>query len=133
MAHGHGGRRPGAGRPPGSRDKVNRFTPARHLQLEVTEFLKTTDAAVFAGDSLELAISIYKNENLPLGMRLHAVALALPFERPRLVATASVHKTVDGGSEAEFGRIFSEIEKRLALAPPGAREQVIDMLREGEE
>ena len=133
MAGNHGGRRLGAGRPHGSRDKVNRFTPARQLQAEVAEFLKTNDSAIFAGDSLDLAISIYKNENLPLGMRLHALSLALPFERPRLVATASVHKTVDGGSDAEFGRIFAAIEAKLALAPPERRAEVIDMLREDEE
>jgi hypothetical protein len=131
MANGHGGRRPGAGRKPGSRDKINRFTRARELQAEVTEFLKTNDAAIFEGDSLELAVSIYKNENMPLGLRLHALGLALPFERPRLTASATVTKHIDG-DDAAFGRLFAQIEQRLALAPASARDAVIDMLREGE-
>jgi hypothetical protein len=65
-------------------------------------------------------------------MRLHAVALALPFERPRLTASATVTKHIDG-AVADFGRLFAQIEQRLALAPPNARAEVIDMLREDEE
>ena len=135
MANGWGGSRPGAGRPSGAQDVIYRKGEKRRradrLRLEVTQFLKTTSAAVFEGDSLELAISIYKNENLPLQMRLHALALALPFERPRLVATASVTKHIDGNN-VEFGRLFAQIEQRLALAPPERRAEVIDMLREDE-
>ena len=132
MAGNHGGRRAGAGRKPGSRDMVNRFTKLEHIRDTVTEYLKTNDVAIFPGDSLDLAISIYKNENLPLAMRLHAVALALPFERPRLTASATVTKHIDG-ADAEFGRLFAQIEQRLALAPPSARAEVIDMLRTDEE
>jgi hypothetical protein len=58
--------------------------------------------------------------------------LALPFERPRLTASATVTKHVDGDN-AEFGRLFAQIEQRLALAPPSARAEVIDMLRADEE
>ena len=130
-----GGTRPGAGRPFGSKDKVVRVAPlgsrrreAEELRLQVTEFLKTNSTSIFEGNSLELAISIYKNENLPLGMRLHAVALALPFECPRLVATASVTKHIDG-DDAQFGKLFTQIEQRLALAPPERRAEVIELLR----
>ena len=122
-------RNPPGGRPRGSVDKVRRLTRARAFQQEVTEFLKTNDAAIFEGDSLALTISIYKNENLPLGLRLHALSVALPFERPRLVATASVTKHVDGDDEA-FGRLFRQIEERLAQQPPERRAEIIDMLRE---
>ena len=118
MANGWGGYRVGAGRPRGARDIIHRKGEkqrrAERLQAEVTEFLKTNSTAIFEGNSLALAISIYKNENLPLGMRLHAVALALPFERPRLVATASVHKTVDGGADAEFGAQAASKQQRVA-------------------
>jgi hypothetical protein len=127
-----GGPRPGAGRPCGSKDRVKRITLRRsrmdEMRSEVTEFLRTNDIAVFEGDSLELAISIYKNENLPIGMRLHALALALPFERPRLVASASVIKNV-GSDDAEFGKLFLQIEQRLQLAPPERREEIVSLLR----
>ena len=63
MAGGHGGKRPGAGRPYGSRDKVSRLAgrlrDAEVLRERVIEYLKTNDAAIFGGDSLELAIFIY--------------------------------------------------------------------------
>ena len=130
-----GGSRPGSGRPLGSRDRLHRKGEKRRraerLQVAVTEFLKTNSAAIFEGNSLELAISIYKNENLPINLRVHALGLALPFECPRLVASANVVKHVDG-SDAEFGRLFSMIEARLALAPPERRAEVIDMLRDDE-
>jgi GAF domain-containing protein len=40
MAGNHGGRRPGAGRKPGSRDMVNRFTKLEHIRDTVTEYLR---------------------------------------------------------------------------------------------
>jgi hypothetical protein len=130
-----GGARPGAGRPCGAKDTISRVGSRRRqfqeLGLEVTEFLKTNEVAVFEGDSLELAISIYKNENLPIGMRLHALALALPFERPRLVATASVTRRIEG-DDVEFGRLFAAIEQRLALAPRERRGEIVELLRDGE-
>jgi hypothetical protein len=118
-----GGPRPGSGRPFGSKDRVQRITrrrPIDDLREQVTEFLRTNDAAIFEGDSLELAISIYKNEDLPIGMRLHALALAIPYERPRLVATASVTRHLEGSDE-QFGRLFQRIEQQLALAAPERR------------
>jgi hypothetical protein len=133
MAGGHGGRRPGAGRPVGSRDSVSRLAIRRRdadvFRERVTEYLKTNDTAVFAGDSLELAISIYKNENLPLGLRIHALGLALPFERPRLNAVAMVRKDIDADANPAFGKLFTEIESRLALQPPEMRLKLIEVLR----
>ena len=60
-----------------------------------------------------------------------AIAL-LPFVHPRLLASATVTKRIDGDN-AEFGQLFQRIEERLALAPPSARDNVIDMLREDKE
>ena len=60
-----------------------------------------------------------------------AIAL-LPFVHPRLLASATVTKHIDGDN-AEFGRLFAQIEQRLALAPPSKRDEVIDMLREDKE
>lgn len=82
--------------------------------------------------SVALMISVYKNENLPLNLRIQCAMAAAPFERPRLVATASVHKTVTGGSDANFGRIFAQIEERLPLQPPEARAALIEVLRDDE-
>jgi hypothetical protein len=128
MAGNHGGRRPGAGRPQGRQDLINRFTRSKQVRADITEFLRTNPEGIFDGDSLELAVSVYKNENLPLNLRLHALALAIPYERPRLVASASVTRHIEG-DDASFGRLFQQIEERLALAPPEQRGQVIEMLR----
>jgi hypothetical protein len=59
-----------------------------------------------------------------------AIAL-LPFVHPRLTASATVTKRIDG-ADAEFARLFAQIEQRLALAPASARADVIDMLRDEE-
>jgi hypothetical protein len=126
-----GGPRPGGGRPVGSKDSVPRMgsrrQQMRELSTQATEFLRTNNIAVFEGDALDLAVVIYKNEDLPIGLRLHALALALPFERPRLLASASVTKHIEGSDE-EFGRLFQRIEERL-LDAPEQRGQVIDILR----
>ena len=44
------------------------------------------------------------------------------------MATANLHKNVDG-DDANFAKLFQQIEARLALAPPEARAEVIGMLR----
>jgi hypothetical protein len=129
-----GGPRPGGGRPVGSKDSVPRMGSRRQqmgeLSRQVTNFLKTNNACIFEGDSLELAISIYKNEDLPIGLRLHALALAIPYERPRLMASASVTRHVEG-DDASFGQLFQAIEQRL-LSAPEKRGEIIDLLREGD-
>jgi hypothetical protein len=130
-----GGPRPGAGRPFGSKDALSRSGSLRRRQLEelsvqVSQFLRTNDEGIFEGDSLELAISIYKNEDLPIPLRIHALALAIPYERPRLVATASVTKHIEGSDE-EFGRLFQAIEQRL-LSAPEKRDEIVDLLRDGD-
>ena len=62
---------------------------------------------------------------------MHALGLALPFERPRLLAAATVTKHVDGSDE-RFGKLFHELEKRLALHGPEKRLELIELLREEE-
>jgi|SRR6516162_1732450 hypothetical protein len=125
MAGGHGGRRPGAGRKFGSRQL---YTVQKSVE-NATQFLRTNNIRVFEGDSVALMISVYKNEDLPLNIRLQCAMAVAPFERPRLVATANLHKNVDS-DDANFARLFQQIETRLALLPDSARGAVIDMLRE---
>lgn len=97
-----------------------------------TEYLRTNNARIFDGDSIALMMSVYKNEDMPLNLRLQCAMAVAPFERPRLVATASVTKRVEG-DDAAFGKLFQKIEQRLALQPPAARQVVIDMLRAGDD
>ena len=94
MAGGHGGRRPGAGRKFGSRQL---YTVQKSVE-NATQFLRTNNIRVFEGDSVALMISVYKNEDLPLNIRLQCAMAVAPFERPRLVATANLHKNVDSAA-----------------------------------
>jgi hypothetical protein len=86
-----GGARAGAGRPNGAHDRFRRRIKARETLVsratrDALEFLHTSDQAIFEGDSVAFMISIYRNENLPLPIRMQAAAIAAPFERPKLTA-----------------------------------------------
>jgi hypothetical protein len=117
MANGHGGARPGAGRPAGAKDKATCKRIAR-LRAAANAYLKTNDAAVFEGDSLGLAIAVYRNEDLPLVTRLHAVSIAIPFEHPRLNAVdARITLEQSGSSGDDYGdALLSAIERHYRVA-----------------
>jgi len=65
----------------------------------------------------------------PIDRRMQAAVAVLPYEMPRLVATASITKHVDGSDDEAFGRLLQQIEAKLMLAPAGARGEIIDMLK----
>jgi hypothetical protein len=44
--------------------------------------------------SLEFLRKVYRNNDLPLSVRMRAAALAIPFEAPKLAATAYIAKTI---------------------------------------
>jgi hypothetical protein len=110
-----GGARPGAGRPYGSRDKVKRRLVARS-QAAAIEYLRTNDRRVFDGDSLALAVMVYKDEDLPLNMRLNAAYQAMSFEHPRLNAVdarVSLERAADNGDDAAEA-LIAALERRKA-------------------
>jgi hypothetical protein len=117
---GHGGARSGAGRPRGAKDKDARKKIER-IRVAATAFLKTNDAEIFDGDSLELAKSIYKNEKLPLILRTHALGIAIPFERPRLNAIDARILLEKAGSQADVeddpaGALINAIARRASMS-----------------
>ena len=126
-----GGARPGAGRPKGSRD-TTRLVQLKRATEMAQLYLRTEGQSEFPGDSLDLLIAVYKNQDLPLALRVQCAVAAAVYERPRLNAVAMVRKDLDG-ADANFARIFGEIERRLALHPPERRSQLIAMLREDAE
>lgn len=75
---------------------------------------------------------LYRDRRQPDTLRAQWAMALLPYTRPKLSAVVSVRKDVEGDDEA-FGRLFQQIEQRLALQPPAAREMVIDMLKEGDD
>src|SRR5919197_1464062 len=86
-----GGARPGAGRPKGSRDRIyprgEKRRRTERAKEAATQYLKQNGDAVFPGDGIDLMIAVYKNETLPLPLRIQCAAIAAPFERPKLTAT----------------------------------------------
>ena len=116
---GWGGARPGAGRPPGRRDGRKRVTRPTERMVKVaasvnkaTEHLVTQRATVFEGDSVAFLTTIYKDEMLPLGVRMQAAALVSPFERPRLNALDARFLL-----EAQKGHVVDDARERLATPP----------------
>ena len=79
---GRGGKRTGAGRPKGMR---NRRTKAREVALK--RAAKKIAAAIpeaFEGDAHLFLIGIYKDPTHELAIRIDAAKAVLPFEKPRL-------------------------------------------------
>lgn len=80
-----GGKRPGAGRKRGGRNKrtAERIAAMNDAARAATEVLG--DKA-FSGDAHALLMLTYKNEALPLQTRLEAAKAAIAYERPKLQA-----------------------------------------------
>lgn len=119
-----GGARPGAGRPKGSFEQL--------VQLRRASEMARLFLPEVPGDGVDFLVSVYKNPDVPVPLRVQCATAAAVYERPRLNATASVTKHIDGDG-ADFAKLFQQIEQRLALAPPQARGQIIDMLRSAED
>jgi hypothetical protein len=122
MAGGHGGARPGAGRPPGSGDCIHRKGEKRKLieraTAEATQYLQTNDMKIFDGDGIALMISVYKNEALPLNIRIQCAMAASPFERPRLTAVdARVSLQQPGDNGEDYGdALLNAIQRQYKVA-----------------
>src|SRR5262249_29435513 len=80
---GWGGKRRGAGRPKGgkNRNTIVREQLGRELAAKMKAILGV-DA--FPGDGVALMQLVYKNPDLPMELRLDAAKAAASFERPRL-------------------------------------------------
>src|SRR4029077_1075732 len=105
----HGCRRPGAGRPKGSRNKASIDFEKR--LAEKSEALNAIMDGAFEGDSHALLMSIYKDQALPLDVRMEAAKAAIAYEKPRLSAV-DMKATVS--SQEEF--INSYVPKRQGVS-----------------
>lgn len=80
-----GGKREGAGRKPGSR---NRSAKQREqAMLEMSRVIGDQIPSAFAGDGHALLMAVYKNPDLPLPLRVDAAKAAIGYEKPRLAST----------------------------------------------
>jgi hypothetical protein len=104
-----GGARPGAGRPKGKKNKttIEREQALAQMAVKLEEAIPNT----FKGKAHELLMAVYKNEDLPLPIRIDAAKAAIGFEIPRL---GNTNMTLDDKRTAEQ---FSDAElEAIAIA-----------------
>ena len=107
-----GGRREGAGRPSGARNKRTRDVEAAMKEVAVQFAEAVPDA--FQGDGVAFLQTVYKNPALPLAVRLDAAAKAARFERPMLSASnVRVISSVADLSDEELDAVVADADARL--------------------
>ena len=87
MANGHGGYRPGGGRPKGTHAGAqlkSRLSPEQQARASEAVRLANADGPTFTGDAYALLSWIYRSEDLPLSFRMRAAETAIAYERPKL-------------------------------------------------
>jgi hypothetical protein len=80
-----GGRREGAGRPRGAKNKRTREVEAA-MKTVAEEFAEAVPDA-FAGDGVAFLQTVYKDPRHSLAVRMDAAAKAARFERPMLASS----------------------------------------------
>lgn len=80
----HGGARIGAGRKKGQ--KASRTIEREQRMREVAKVLESTLPNAFKGEAHDLLMAIYKDQDLPLPLRLNAAVAAIGYEKPKLQA-----------------------------------------------
>jgi len=118
VANGHGGRRVGAGKPS--------YRP-RVAEMREQTVQKLNRIVASEKDPLSVLIGFVGDENLDVGTRMNAAAIALPYLFPKLSEMRIDSKTtitsVDGNALME--RISERIEK-LGASTPRMIEPVIE-------
>ena len=87
MANGHGGSRPGSGRPKGSHTGArlkSRFSADQQVRAAEAVRLANGDCGAFTGDAYALLVWIYRSPDLPITLRMRAAEAAIAYERPKL-------------------------------------------------
>lgn len=87
----HGGRRPGAGRKPGSIGK--RTKQLQDAVRQAREARRVLGPDAFDGDAHALLTLVYRDTSLPLDVRIHAATVAISYESPRLAVIDSTVRT----------------------------------------
>jgi hypothetical protein len=68
----------------------------------------------FEGDSYAFLATVYKNQALPLGVRLDAARTAIAYERPRLSNVEMTTRSLDRLTDEEFFRAWDSVATFLA-------------------
>lgn len=104
-----GGKREGAGRKAGAAwygPNHSGGTALRRMSREKVKLLLEKGA-----DPLEMLCAVAVNDDLPLDVRMHAAALALPHIHPRLTAVAMANVTPP--TPASAGQLVAELSAKL--------------------
>lgn len=117
----HGGKRPGAGRPKGVKAKRTLKYEAELREAE-EKIKKALGNKAFEGDAHTLLMAVYKNQDLPLPIRLDAAKAAIKFEKPALQATTVQHSNQIGDLTDEQLDAFI-LERARSAAPGIARKE----------
>lgn len=80
------------GRPKGAKSKRTQEREEAMTQAAI-QIAATLGENAFTGDAHALLMAVYKNETLPLKLRLDAAVAAIGYEKPRL---SSVDANIDG-------------------------------------
>jgi hypothetical protein len=123
MSGGHGGRRSGAGRPPGTG-----WRPAV-AAMRTTAAERLTTIVGGSRDPLEICLDIAANGGEDTQIRLQACAIALPFLYPRLSATQvdARHTTVN----VDAGQLLDRLDERIAKLQSAPAPQLIEAQADG--
>jgi hypothetical protein len=68
----------------------------------------------FEGDSYAFLATVYKNQALPLGVRLDAAKTTIAYERPRLSNVEMTTRSLDRLTDEEFFRAWDSVATFLA-------------------
>jgi hypothetical protein len=68
----------------------------------------------FEGDSYAFLATVYKNQALPLGVRLDAAKTAIAYERPRLSNVEMTTRSLDRMTDEDFFRAWDSVARFLA-------------------
>ena len=86
MANGHGGLRPGSGRPKGTHTGAmlkSRLSPDQQTRVATAFELANGDYRAFAGDAYALLVWVYRSPDVPIPLRMRAAEAALVYERAK--------------------------------------------------
>lgn len=103
-----GGKRPGAGRPKGSKNKRTLASEkaVEQARAQIEAAIASGDIEPFEGDAHAFLMWVYKNPVVELGDRIDAAGKAIRYEKPAL---ASIEATGKDGAPLHP----SEIEIRI--------------------
>jgi hypothetical protein len=122
MADGHGGRRAGAGRPPGT------GWTAAVAQMRTAGAQRLTAIVGGSRDPLEICLSIAADDGQDTSTRLQACSIVLPFIYPKLSAASVDTRTTTVNIDAAqlLDRLDQRIERLRAPEPMPLIEAVPD-------